>query len=418
MKKILNFLRSMRFGILLLILIAAFSIVGSVIPQGRELSWYVENYPGTHPALLFLGFHRIFKSWYFVLLLVLLCLNLTLCSLVRVFSVVRADRNALAAAARMPDGRRLTQEGLDVLERHLTNTGCRREDVDGTQVYVKNRVGRYGSFLTHLAILLTVLFGAAALYLPRVIDRDCMPGESVLIPAPEGGTAAFSVASFRVTDDSGRLDFTSELTITLPDGRSKSGEISVNHPMSFGPWKVYQQSYGTAGSITVTNLTNGGSDTFSMADQSLLSIDGHDGVWYLALFPDYIVDPDGQMLPVDTGDRSYPKPVYYVQTVEGENKALRLMLPGDEIEIAPLRFTFNEPVSYPGLRIKHTPQLVNALLIACFVLMVAGLFLIFFLPPVLVKVDSEGYAVGGPKPEGTRLELQALLQAYTKEDSA
>ena len=124
-------------------------------------------------------------------------------------------------------------------------------------------------------------------------------------------------------------------------------------------------------------------------------------------------------MPVDTGDRSYPHPVYYVQTVEGETKAMRLMQPGDAIEIAPLRFSFNDPVSYPGLRIsiKHTPQLVNALLIACFALMIAGLTVTFFLPPVLVKVDDEGYAVGGPKPEGTRIELQALLQDDSKEDS-
>ncbi len=415
MKKILNYLRSMRFGILLLILIAVFSIVGSVIPQGKELSWYVENYPNIHPALLILQFHRIFKSWYFVLLLVLLCLNLTLCSVLRIFSVVMASKTELADTARLPVVR-LPQAGRELLEQHLADTRCRRADFGETRVYCKRRFGRYGSFVTHLAILLTVLFGAAALYLPQVFDRDCMPGESVLLPAKDGA-AAFSVGSFRATDESGRLDFTSELTITLPDGRSKSGEISVNHPMSFGPYKVYQQTYGTAGSITVTNLNNGGSDTFTMTELSFLSMDNVSGVWFVALYPDYILNPDGNIMPVDTGDRSYPHPVYYVQTVEGETKAMRLMQPGDVIEIAPLRFTFNDPVSYPGLRIKHTPQLVNALLIACFALMIAGLTVTFFLPPVLVKVDDEGYAVGGPKPEGTRIELQALLQDDSKEDS-
>ena len=415
MKKILNYLRSMRFGILLLILIAVFSIVGSVIPQGKELSWYVENYPNIHPALLILQFHRIFKSWYFVLLLVLLCLNLTLCSVLRIFSVVRASKTELADTARLPVVR-LPQAGRELLEQHLADTRCRRADFGETRVYCKRRFGRYGSFITHLAILLTVLFGAAALYLPQVFDRDCMPGESVLLPAKDGA-AAFSVGSFRATDESGRLDFTSELTITLPDGRSRSGEISVNHPMSFGPYKVYQQTYGTAGSITVTNLTNGGSDTFTMTELSFLSMDNVSGVWFVALYPDYILNPDGKIMPVDTGDRSYPHPVYYVQTVEGETKAMRLMQPGDVIEIAPLRFTFNDPVSYPGLRIKHTPQLVNALLIACFALMIAGLTVTFFLPPVLVKVDGEGYAVGGPKPEGIRIELQALLQDDSKEDS-
>lgn len=415
MKKILNYLRSMRFGILLLILIAVFSIVGSVIPQGKELSWYVENYPNIHPALLVLQFHRIFKSWYFVLLLVLLCLNLTLCSVLRIFSVVRASKTELADTASLPVVR-LPQAGRELLEQHLAETRCRRVDFGETRVYCKRRFGRYGSFITHLAILLTVIFGAAALYLPQVFDRDCMPGESVLLPAKDGA-AAFSVGSFRATDESGRLDFTSELTITLPDGRSKSGEISVNHPMSFGPYKVYQQTYGTAGSITVTNLTNGGSDTFTMTELSFLSMDNVSGVWFVALYPDYILNPDGNIMPVDTGDRSYPHPVYYVQTVEGETKAMRLMQPGDAIEIAPLRFSFNDPVSYPGLRIKHTPQLVNALLIACFALMIAGLTVTFFLPPVLVKVNDEGYAVGGPKPEGIRIELQALLQDDSKEDS-
>ena len=206
MKKLLNYLRSMRFGILLLILIAVFSVVGSVIPQGRELSWYVENYPDLHPVLLFLGFHKVFRSWYFLLLLILFCLNLTLCSLVRVVSVIRAGKSDLSAAALLPDGCRLTQEGLDRLEKHLINTGCRREDVGESRIYYKHRLGRWCSFVTHLAILLTVLFGAAALYLPKTFDRDCMPGESVLLPAPEGGTAAFSVSSFRATDASGRLD--------------------------------------------------------------------------------------------------------------------------------------------------------------------------------------------------------------------
>ncbi len=414
MKKILNYLRSMRFGILLLILIAVFSVAGSVIPQGRELSWYVENYPNSHPALLLLHLQDVFKSWYFVLLLGLLCLNLTLCSVLRIFSVAASESGLLSSAAAMKNSAGLDAAARERLEAHLLSVGCRREDFGESRVYYKHRLGRYGSFVTHLAILLTVLFGAAALYLPKVVDMDCMPGESVALPAEEG-VARFSVASFRATDETGRLDFTSALTITLPDGRSKSGEISVNHPMRFGPYKVYQQSYGTAGSVTVTNLDNMGSDTFTMTDLSFLSLDNLNGVWYVALYPDHLLGPDGEIVPAATRDNSYPNPVYYIQTVEGDEKAMRLMLPGDELEIGQLRYRFNDPVSYPGLRIKYTPSLVSALLIACFALMIAGLFLLFFLPPVLVKVDGEGYAVGGPKPEGTRLELEALLNESQKE---
>ncbi|MBQ6427739.1 MAG: cytochrome c biogenesis protein ResB, partial [Oscillospiraceae bacterium] len=68
MKKVFQFLRSMRFGILLLLLIAAFSVLGTVIPQGREIKWYVETYPTAHPAIFFLKLNDVFNIRYFLLL--------------------------------------------------------------------------------------------------------------------------------------------------------------------------------------------------------------------------------------------------------------------------------------------------------------------------------------------------------------
>ncbi|MBR5343059.1 MAG: cytochrome c biogenesis protein ResB [Oscillospiraceae bacterium] len=418
MKKLLNVLRSMPFGIVLLILIAALSVVGSVIPQERTAAWYAEAYPNWHTLLLALRLDRVFTSWFFLTLLALLCLNLTLCSLLRALSVFRGPQVLIEGCAKLKSSVPLTPEGVVRLEQHLQSTGCRMTDCGGARVWHKRLYGRFGSFLTHLAILLTILVGAAALYLPQVVDLDCMPGESVALPAKNGGTARFAVDSFRVTDENGRLDYTSALTVTLPDGRSKSGEISVNHPLSFGSYKVYQQSYGTAGSITVTNLDNNGSDTFLLTDLSFLSLDNVDGLWYVALYPDYIVTASGERMPAASAGGGYPRPIYHVQLAENGEQTLRFLIPGDTVEVGQLRFTFNEPVNYPGLRIKITPTAVNALLVVCFALMLLGLTLLFFLPPVLVRVDGEGYAVGGAKSEGTRLELKALLKDCEREGSA
>ena len=415
MKKLLNFLRSMRFGIVLLILIAALSVVGSVIPQERAAAWYAEAYPAWHTLLLALRLNRVFKSWYFLALLSLLCLNLTLCSLLRALAVFCGPQTLVEGCARMKTLVQLTPEGLTKLEQHLQSTGCRMTDCGGARVWHKRLYGRFGSFLTHLAILLTILVGAAALYLPQVVDLDCMPGESVVLPAKNGGTARFAVSDFRVTDASGRLDYTSALTVTLPDGRRKSGEISVNHPLSFGSYKVYQQSYGTAGSVTVTNLENDGSDVFLLAELSFLSLDNVNGLWYVALYPDYIVTASGERMPVSNAGGGYPRPIYHVQLAENGEQTLRFLVPRDTVEVGTLRFTFNEPVNYPGLRIKITPTAVNALLVVGFVLMLLGLTLLFFLPPVLVRVDGEGYAVGGAKSEGTRLELKTLLKDCERE---
>ena len=115
MKKVFQYLRSMRFGILLLCLIAACSVAGTVIPQGREIAWYAQNYPSAHPAILTLRLNRVFESWYFVTLLVLLCLNLSLCSLLRIRAVVRASHGETERAAAMPDTVLLNPEGVEKL---------------------------------------------------------------------------------------------------------------------------------------------------------------------------------------------------------------------------------------------------------------------------------------------------------------
>ena len=408
MNKIWNFLRSMRFGILLLVLIALCSVAGSVIPQQREIAYYAQNYTQLHPAILFLQLDNIFESWYFIVLLALLCLNLTLCSVVRGVALLR-DKRFVQRAAYLPNAALLTEKGMDTLRTHLKeDLHCRETLVGETTVYTKHLFGRYGTFLTHLAILLTVIFGALALYLPTLTDETCMPGESIRMA---DGTD-IHVDSFRIENDAGDLDFSSEITVTLPDGRkSDLQRIRVNYPMHFGPYKIYQQTYGTAGSITATNLSSGVSEDFPLTESVFLTLDGTSGLWYDTLYPGYVEDEDGNISLINNMVGSYEDPIYQVQLAENGEYISMLAFPGDELEAGGLRFHFNDPIDYPGLRIKHTPTVVNALLLGAFLLMTVGLYITFFLQPVLVKVDDEGYAVGGPKPEGMRLSLEALLES-------
>ena len=281
-KKLIKFLRSMTFGMILLGLVLLCSFPGSVIAQGNSPEWYVQTYPDWHGWILKLGLDDVFGSWYFITLLVLLGLNLTLCSLIRVRNVVKASRNAPANAASRKTKVFLASGDLEELRKLLEQRRYRKETHGDAAVYSKNAIGWYGSFLTHLAILLTLLFGAAALYLPRVTDQTCFPGERLLM---EDGTA-IAVESFRIEDETGKLDYASIIEICLPDGRtSGQRQIRVNHPLAFGGYKVYQQTYGTAGAITVRNLSTGGSDRFVLNEMCFLSLDGINGLWYEALYP-------------------------------------------------------------------------------------------------------------------------------------
>ena len=406
MKKVLSFLRSMRFGILLLGLIALLSVAGTLIPQGREIAWYAQSYRGLHGTILLLKLNDVFHSWYFQTLLVLLGLNLTLCSLLRIRAVSLARRREVELMEQRGTEFPLDSAARERLLVRLRAQHCREEERGGELLFRKNSFGRYGSFVTHLSILLTLIFGAMALYLPKTVDRSCLPGESLRMD--DGTTIA--VNSFRIENETGRLDFTSEIEVALPDGRETGArEISVNHPLSFGPWKIYQQTYGTAGAITVKNLATGGEDTFTLTDLVFLSLDGNNGLWYQAVYPDLLRDPSGNVTLVTNTSGSYPNPVYQVETVSDGVFTPVLAFPGEELQVKDLAFTFEQPVEYPGLRIKYTPKIVNVLLVAAFLLMIAGLYITFFCQPVLVRVDAQGCTVGGPKPEGMRLTVRECI---------
>ena len=405
MKKVYDFLRSMRFGILLLLLIAACSVVGTLIPQGREAAWYAQNYTDIHATLLTLGLDRVFQGWFFITLLVLLCLNLSLCSILRVRGFEKSG-DLIARAVALPSVEKLDAAQLETVRKHFLAQRCREQTAGNVTVYSKNLFGRYGTFITHLAILLTVIFGAAALYAPTVLDQSCMPGEALLM---EDGTR-IEVQSFHIENELGELDYESVLRVTLPDGRQSDWQaVSVNHPLSFGHYKVYQQTYGTAGSLTTRNTASGGEDSFVLTEACFLTTDGADGLWFEALYPGYVRDEDGNYTLITSTSGSYTDPVYQILlAVDGDYTPV-LAFPGDELTVGDMQYTFNDPIEYPGLRIKRTPPLVNALLFLAFALMIAGLYITFFLQPVLVKTDPDGYTVSGPKPESMRMELRLLL---------
>ena len=410
MKKVYDFLRSMRFGILLLLLIAACSVVGTVIPQGREAAWYAQNYTDIHATLLTLGMDRVFQGWFFITLLVLLCLNLSLCSILRVRGFEKSG-DLIARAAALPSVEKLDAVQLESVRKHLLTQRCREQKIGTASVYSKNLFGRFGTFITHLAILLTVIFGAAALYAPAVVDRSCLPGEALEM---EDGTR-IEVQSFHIENELGELDYESVLRVTLPDGRQSDWQaVSVNHPLSFGSYKVYQQTYGTAGSLTTRNTASGGEDSFVLTEPCFLTTDGMNGLWFEALYPGYIRGEDGGFTLITSTSGSYTDPVYQILIAADGEYTPVLAFPCEELTVGDMEYTFNEPIEYPGLRIKRTPPLVNALLLLAFALMIAGLTITFFLQPVLVKTDPDGYTVSGPKPESMRMELRLLLNEKQK----
>ena len=89
----------MTFGMLLLVLVVACAFAGSMIVQQREPMEYVNRY-GAQAAqlILALGLDDVFSAPYFLVLMAALCLNLTLCSIVRLPKTIRAAGGLISRA--------------------------------------------------------------------------------------------------------------------------------------------------------------------------------------------------------------------------------------------------------------------------------------------------------------------------------
>ena len=495
MKKVLSTFLSMRTANTLLALVALLCGLSSLLPQGRELPFYAENYPRAYVLIYRTHFYDVFGSWYFALLIGLLCLSMLLCTGRMLLRCLKGLRQTAEETAALPNAESLEPGQLEELRRWAASVRCREEKLGDTYVFRKNRLGYAGLFLLHLSILLTVLFGIFALVLPKVSDLDCRVGESVKL---DDGTR-IAVDSFRRYDESGKLDYASVVRITLPDGRqSPAQEIKVNYPMSFGGVKVFQWEYGVSGAViaspqaqiiayvdeeiededaaralgeallklenveavefvsrreayeqlirqdpsltevvdetafrhrfvlslkdverieetlaeaeTIPGIAKAKADRYRALDVSpqridlrepaFLSGDGLSGLMFLGLYEGH---PEGK----EEETRAF----YRIQAVSGglEMPAVDI-LPGESLSVGGWDYVFQDPY-YPGLRVKQMPfPYANSLLEAAMVLMLLGLFLCFFLQPVLVKADEKGYTVAGPRPERIRLELARRLQ--------
>ena len=87
----LPLITDLRLAIVLLLLIALFSITGTIIEQGQSLSFYQANYP-EDPALfgflswkvlLTLGLNDVYRTWWFLTLLIFFGTSLTACTFTR-----------------------------------------------------------------------------------------------------------------------------------------------------------------------------------------------------------------------------------------------------------------------------------------------------------------------------------------------
>ena len=267
------FLCSLKLTVVTLLLLAATSILGTVIPQKLPLAEYQQHYGEKVQILQALQLDDMYHSVWFTALLGLFVLNLAACSLRRLpavwRSVSRPPLVADEALLRSLTNKTLLQapcsaaEAASRLPSLIQSCFARPrqaiETEDGVCLFAeRRRYARFGAYVTHLAILLIILGAQIGSWYGFDSFVAVVEGDTVTrLPASDGQPAIelgfglrcddFSVSYY---EGSARPKEYRSLLTVLENGQEVPGYVQVpvvvNRPLQYLGLTFYQSSYGMA----------------------------------------------------------------------------------------------------------------------------------------------------------------------------
>ncbi|MDZ8067584.1 MAG: cytochrome c biogenesis protein [Nostoc sp. DedQUE08] len=275
-QELLPVLTNLKLAIALLLLIAIFSSTGTVIEQGQSPAFYQANYP-EHPALFgfltwkviqVVGLDHVYRTWWFLALLILFGTSLTACSFTRQLPALKAAQRwkyyeeprqfqKLALSAEL-DTASLNSLS-EILQKHRYKIFPNQEKAN--LLYArKGIVGRIGPIIVHIgivAILLGGIWGAMTGFLAQemVASGDTFQVTNIVDAGPLAAAQVPKDWSVRVNrfwidyTPSGGIDqFYSDMSVLNNQGEEVDHKkIFVNEPLRYHGVTFYQTDWGIAG---------------------------------------------------------------------------------------------------------------------------------------------------------------------------
>lgn len=271
-----RFFSSVRLAVFLLITLAITSVVGTLIPQGESLQFYLETYgPNLFRIIKLLHLDDTYHSWWYLILLGLFSTNLIVCTLRRLPFTLRLFRRDNLAVdpgrlLRMPFKKDWEIEGeLDnnstqsIISAFKKVAGKfhERSDVDEGKLFLAER-GKWsywGVYGLHGSILI-IFFGAmvglfmgfkGGVMLPEgeaighIVNRQT--GEQI----PLGFSVRCDRFYISFYDNGAPKEYRSDLTVLNGNKEVAHKSIVVNDPLVYRGITFYQASYRAIPEVTV-----------------------------------------------------------------------------------------------------------------------------------------------------------------------
>ncbi|MBW4540842.1 MAG: cytochrome c biogenesis protein [Myxacorys chilensis ATA2-1-KO14] len=367
-KEIVPVLADLRLAIALLLAIAIFSIAGTVIEQGQSLAFYQFNYP-EHPALfgfltwkvlLTAGLDHVYRTWWYLAILILFGASLTACTFTRQLPALRwfsrtwnfysqprqFQKFALSAEfkqAPLPDiAPLLKQRRYKIFQ-------------EGEKLYAhKGIIGRIGPIVVHVGMLV-ILLGGVIGAMTGFIAQEIVPSgatfqiRNVTDAGPFANLSVLNDWSVKVDQfwidylPSGEIDqFYSTLSVLNKDGNKVDQQtIHVNQPLRYKGVTLYQADWAIAG----VQLKLNNSPLLQLPMAKLDAIGGRIWGTFLPLKPDL---SDGVSLVAR--DMQGLLLIYDMQ-----GKLISTVRKGMSVEIHGVKVAIADIIGSTGLQIKADP---------------------------------------------------------------
>lgn len=278
-----DFFASLKLAIFIMLLLGIFSMLGSTyIQQLQPFETYLDRF-GPDKAVWFwkLWLTDVFHSWYYIALIVLLAINLIVCSikrLPRIWKQTFGSERVLKLDERTEKNLKpITIEisSAEEIIRYLVKRGFKVfKEEEGDKVYIfaeKGRYSRLGVYVVHIA-LLVIMLGALI---------DLLLGIRGFLPVPEGSTEdimlvgpqdkpvklpfAVHLKEFRIITygeeakekgievkeefKEAVAKYRSRIEIINSGKKVAEGPVEVNEPFIFRSYRIFQASYGLTGGV-------------------------------------------------------------------------------------------------------------------------------------------------------------------------
>ena len=287
--KIWNFFSSVKIGVSLIIIALVASAIGTIFPQEAYIpstvlaSEYYQQQYGTLGKLYYtLGFHNLYSSWWYLLIIGMLGISLLIASIDRFFPLYRSLKNqrvirhdSFMERQRIYGVTKWQEQGVDLekIKQRLKKRHYHIREENGSILAEKNRFSRWGPYVNHIGLIIVLIGGllrsVPGMYVDHVLWLR--EGETKEIPGTNGEYyLKNNQFIFETYDKDNKEDqayvtaiektgmiaknYQSNVTLYKQEGHVLPGEqpklekiedveIKVNEPLKYNHYALYQVDY-------------------------------------------------------------------------------------------------------------------------------------------------------------------------------